>query len=421
MKRHMIYGLSAICLILTACGGKGQSSLPAMPVNTAALTTAAGETTAVQPTSVPALTTLSSATTRRTDAGSTLRSSQQTTTFSTVLTQKTFTTMTTTTRYVPPAKVTASHTVTVPSGTTVTTADAQQQQLLEAEQIARQIQEEVMLAEAALQSAKASLADAYTAHHAAQDAAALFETEHAEKLRQYAQGAQGFFMFAGAEDALQVLEHAEYASSTEIGAEGDATSLENMAASIAYIRKCNALRESEGLEPLMVTDRMMAIAQSNLNWSDGNVQHSGQFNVGENLAWGFADDDPFNGWYYAEKEIHGKHYQNIVNPEYAVTGFAVCSANRSGRYSESHGQVFDSASEGENKYTADEYEQRFNNYYNTVQQIRTEYTALQKAVTDTQAAASVQMLAVSQAEQTLHETEEAYKKAEERLAELRNE
>ena len=41
----------------------------------------------------------------------------------------------------------------------------------------------------------------------------------------------------------------KYLSSIELGKEGDATSLENMKASLKYIRECNDLRAKEGLPP----------------------------------------------------------------------------------------------------------------------------------------------------------------------------
>lgn len=158
-------------------------------------------------------------------------------------------------------------------------------------------------------------------------------------------GSKGFFQEHEAPGAAEALETATYASATNLGAEGDATSLENMRRSFQFMKECNAIRESEGLPPLKVTHSMMAYAQSNVNWSVNSCNHAHQFNVGENLALGYdakpyelgragnADEDcydnPFCGWYDKEKayletgEGVVGHYRNIVSKLYTVTGFAV--------------------------------------------------------------------------------------------------
>ena len=43
----------------------------------------------------------------------------------------------------------------------------------------------------------------------------------------------------------------------------------------------------------------MAISQSNTNASAYILNHTHQFGVGENLAWGYQN--PFDGWYTEEK------------------------------------------------------------------------------------------------------------------------
>ena len=420
MKRQMIYVLSAICLMMTACSGQdNEGSLPEMPRNTAGMTETTVQTTTAPVTtnsSVLTLTTLSSQQTSRLNAGSGLYTSLTVSSAATMLTLSTSSSpVTTTTVYIPPVTL---PTVTSSHSTTLAATSSKQDLIAEAELLARQLQDNMFLAENTVQAAKTALADANASLEQAQSAMESYQAEHEEDLQRYAAGSKGFFQHCGAQDAVDVLENAVYAFFTEIGNENDATSLKNMHAALELLKKCNELRVAEGMHPLKVTDRMMAIAQSNLNYSDEKVQHSQQFDEQENLAWGFSD--PFEGWYYGEKELKGEHYMKIVSPDFTVTGFAVCNANRSGRYTESHGQVFSSA-DTESAYTVAEYEQRFNEYYDSVQRVQTELSVLQKTVSDAQASAAAQVLAVSQAEQVLKEAEEAYTKAEEQLNQLRNE
>ena len=194
---------------------------------------------------------------------------------------------------------------------------------------------------------------------------------------EYDKGSFGFFEYVGAYDALDVLNNCKYASYTNKGSETYATNLENMKASFDFIRECNSLRTQEGTDPtngqtlgtLKVTDYMMATAQADANYSLTNIGHARQFDVGENLAWGYSD--PFVGWYDREKqqylsgisefEVIG-HYLNIVTSYYAVTGFAVAQG---GSYGIEHAQTFTYlyANDARN---VDEYEERFMDYYNRI-------------------------------------------------------
>lgn len=109
---------------------------------------------------------------------------------------------------------------------------------------------------------------------------------------------------------------------------------------------------------MKVSDTLMAMSMANVDWSDDNIGHSGQFDVGENMAWGYKD--PFDGWYTTEKANYEKdmtdgvldgqdkdgnavgetgHYLNVVNKSYAVTGFAI-SQNGTLGYGTTHGQTF---------------------------------------------------------------------------------
>ena len=95
------------------------------------------------------------------------------------------------------------------------------------------------------------------------------------------------------------------ASYTNLGQVDDATSLENMQASIAYLKECNEIRKQEGLPELKVSAWLMAVAQVNANHAKYNIEHAGVYVTGENLAWGYGDANtaasPYRGWYDEEK------------------------------------------------------------------------------------------------------------------------
>ncbi|MBR2521555.1 MAG: leucine-rich repeat protein, partial [Coriobacteriales bacterium] len=219
-------------------------------------------------------------------------------------------------------------------------------------------------------------------------------------------GSFGFFEYVGATDALDALNNSTYAYLTQQGDESDATSLENMRASIQWMRACNSIRSSLGLGELTVTDELMAKAQADANYSDTELSHARQFNVGENLAWNYGSN-PFIQWYdnekvyfdnawasitggsasdapvgaeakswydshesevnaYLENAYPNKsvgHYMNVINSSYGTTGFAICTRGSMSNWN-TYGQVFNfNSSDG---MSVDEYEQRFLAYYDLV-------------------------------------------------------
>lgn len=181
----------------------------------------------------------------------------------------------------------------------------------------------------------------------------------------------GFFQAVGASDAVAVLqEQNDISGYTKLGDEADATSLTNMLKSLDWIDECNNLRAQHGLAALKVTDYMMAVSQVQCNASAYTMGHTRQYNVGENLAWGYTGryyKDPFDGWYTEEKAEYDAgntdfsevgHYLNIVNDRYEVTGFA---QNQYSSYGATHEQSF-SFDEGDTAYTVAEYRTRLQNY-----------------------------------------------------------
>lgn len=196
------------------------------------------------------------------------------------------------------------------------------------------------------------------------------ENENAQKLKD---GSFAYFQDKGAAEALNALENSTYANLTIKGDAADATNFSNMLATFQWIRECNRLRELNNLEPLLVNDTLMAMAEADANYSDTVVGHAEQFSVGENCAWNFGSN-PFAQWYDEEKAIYDAmetpawtnetgHYLNIINPSYTTTGFAI--STRGTIYPYTYVQVF-STGEG---ISVDEYEKQVLEYYNSLQEV----------------------------------------------------
>lgn len=233
-------------------------------------------------------------------------------------------------------------------------------------------------------------------------------------------GVAGFYEKQGeaGQRALAILNYASSdqmktsARKTSIGTEDDATSLENTAASFAYLRKLNEIRKGEGLSEVKVTDVAMALAQGQANAS--KVEYGRAHNnellqyqngkylngYGENLYWTSGNgsvEKAYDGWYTKEKEVSewfdshpGKsidnatdraecakelklqsgyvqtgHYENIVDPDYTVAGYGI---NTDSRYGTTQINEFEKpvTMKNEPSYTVAEYEQLFLDYYSAV-------------------------------------------------------
>ena len=133
-------------------------------------------------------------------------------------------------------------------------------------------------------------------------------------------------------------------AATEIGAEDDATSLEDIREAIAFIDSGNSYRAKENLSPLKISSALMAMAELNANYQDGGLNHSGVFSALENLAyiqvggtWQYGtfpglDDNPYKGWYEDEKANYDSgnggatgHYETLTDRQgtMLLTGFGV--------------------------------------------------------------------------------------------------
>ena len=240
-------------------------------------------------------------------------------------------------------------------------------------------------------------------------------TDKEQAQAKIAQGSKGFFEAYGYTDALKILEKQSTANGgyTNIGAENDATSLENFKRALSMVRYGNTLRTTDtnvpGLSDLTVNPTLFAISQVQLNaTANGKIfGHSKLYRVGENIAaatYKSNDELLFNGWYTEEKQVYDYitakgwtkddlkndaakykevqqalnqkhpqvgHYTNIINKDYTTTGTAFIYSKDPAPdgWECNAGQVFDFVQYSSyittaNTMTIDEFEAKFNEYYN---------------------------------------------------------
>lgn len=231
-----------------------------------------------------------------------------------------------------------------------------------------------------------------------------FEAEHETQLNQLSLGIQGYYDSMGAFAASDILKdpRGKLAGHTHIGAENDATSLDNVINSISYLKEFNKIRASENLPELKVSMVLMAISQANANWQRdeaqiGNVAHASVYSTGENAAWGYGDAEtktsPFTAWYNLEKAWYSNgitdwhkigHYKNIVSQGYDYTGYAHIEE---GAYGSTDIQEFDhtygeegTASENDRIMSVEEFEKSLNQYVSNLKDVDTKHKTLLDAV-----------------------------------------
>lgn len=262
-------------------------------------------------------------------------------------------------------------------------------------------------ADAGAAAAAAAVSSAQSAYDAADAALKAAEDELAQYQEKAKLGSLGFFQEVGASYAAMLLANPGETSglgdkaNTNVGAENDATSLDNMKKALERMSKINELRASEGLKPLNVTDTLMAISQIQTNYAEKYRNHAGNaqdengnyictFPVSENLAWGASD--PFLYWFDKEKANYKKdmtdgvldgkdangnkvgqtgHYLNII-ADHTTTG---CAGIYGGKFL-CDGQVFSTGTNtgvghypvqtGDKEYSFDDYYKRFMTYYKKV-------------------------------------------------------
>ena len=248
-----------------------------------------------------------------------------------------------------------------------------------------------------------------------------FETQYATELVRLNQGSKGYFDSIGCSDLANYVfkvddsSKGKLASYTHLGQVDDATNLENMQASIAYMKECNEIRKQEGLPELKVSAWLMAVAQVNANHAKFNIGHAGVYITGENLAWGYGeantDASPYRGWYDEEKAeyLAGNHnfsdighYLNIIEGRYTLTGYAI---GTNGKYSTTHSQEFLDDVMGVDddvQMTVSEFEQSFNDYCNNLKSVDSQHKALQDAVKNAASLNTKDDTALKQAESELN-------------------
>ena len=164
--------------------------------------------------------------------------------------------------------------------------------------------------------------------------------------------------------------------------------LDNIRKALTIVDQTNAARAARGLSELKVTPTLMAQSAIQTNVSTKLVHHSNIFDIGENLAWGYAYDKAVNDAWMSEESAYNKyvaehpdrkivwenanshwnwshanpdiahtvgHYLNIIDPHCAAMGAAYSKID-SGKWSESEGEVFTlSLPSGERTYTTAEF------------------------------------------------------------------
>lgn len=277
--------------------------------------------------------------------------------------------------------------------------------------------------EAEKQTAAKNLADAKNAltglEAEVKNAQDVFDSLKKQKEDQ-AKGSYGLFAYLNDQNAMNVFttpendsnNYADFIKYTNLGKDGDATSIENLKKTLAFIRECNELRKSEGKEELKITNLLMAQAEADANYSANIFEHAKRFPVSENIAYG--SEDPYEGWYTMEKFVFEHkndanfeeefkqqfpyysfenyknmtgHYRNIINSNYHFTGYGICT---NGTYYNLHAQTFYyvNSDSTDLSYTVDEYESLLNKYIATlvtqdqIDQAQTTLDNANKAVAD---------------------------------------
>lgn len=262
-----------------------------------------------------------------------------------------------------------------------------------------------------------------------------FESKYATELSRLTAGSKGYFESLGcSEDVLSVFKvddsyQGEVAGYTHMGQTGDATSLENMKASIPYLRECNEIRKKDGLPELSVSMFMMAIAQVNANYAQVEGNHSSAYGTCENLAWGYGEAgtgaSPFRGWYDYEKKQYDAgnhkfsevgHYLNIVHPANTITGFALQKVNGvyAQEFCEPNSFVKDVI------LSVDEFETSFDNYYNNLKSVDAQHKALKDAVNNASGATTKDDTALKNAEALLNTKKNALTGLQNKLTQVNN-
>ena len=278
------------------------------------------------------------------------------------------------------------------------------------------LQEAVELARVKFEDAKAKfdaessqLNDKKAAVEAAQKKLESLNDAYQDALNQWNQGSYGYFKSIHAEYPLYMMEDENLTNKDnlyecKLGADTDPTNLDNMIATIDYIKQCNALRKQNGLNELKVDLSLVVIAQIDASGNIAQLEHNskwdhlGLYNCGENIAYGSKHYNPFKGWYDSEYKLYqdaiasGKypnlenmtsmevystwpdlwekigHYYNILDERYNYTGFALGQTVKVNPGCIDYSQTFGFTG-SDYTMTVDEYEKSLTSYVNGLKDV----------------------------------------------------
>ena len=278
------------------------------------------------------------------------------------------------------------------------------------------LQEAVELARTKFEEAKAKfdaessqLNDKKAAVEAAQKKLESLNDAYQDALNQWNQGSYGYFKSIHAEYPLYMMEDENLINKDnlyecKLGADTDPTNLDNMIATIDYIKQCNALRKQNGLNELKVDLSLVVIAQIDASGNITQLEHNskwthlGLYNCGENIAYGSKHYNPFKGWYDSEYKLYqdaiasGKypnlenmtsmevystwpdlwekigHYYNILDERYNYTGFALGQTVKVNPGCNDYSQTFGFTG-SDYTMTVDEYEKSLTSYVNGLKDV----------------------------------------------------
>ena len=187
-------------------------------------------------------------------------------------------------------------------------------------------------------------------------------------------GAVGFYEANGDSVAVSIINDGNNTARSEgltsgmtsNGAAGDATNLDLMESALSVITRCNQFRNAGGVSSLVVSDRLMALAQVNANHSAPAVAHwstiLNRYSISENLTYYY--DDPFQFWYYEEVSWGGPHFQNIMKADHIVTGAALNTKTGTKIYCQDFGtsRALSNVGGYGTTYSVSDYAKRLSNY-----------------------------------------------------------
>lgn len=290
------------------------------------------------------------------------------------------------------------------------------------------------------------------------------------------QGALGFYQFlaesdsAGSSNAVSILTKASVNDQlsdnmkTKIGAEGDATSLENMKKALDFLASGSQLRAADhpDLTKWKVTNTIMAAAQVytnakpdaageyTLTYQAYNEVFSNGLVLQEQISGTGIGEDLYQGWYTEEKavleyyaeyirenngaiptveevasalnisvdKVKATHYQRIIDSNYEYTGIGYNNNPALNANGDTAVQIFAQPASGEKSYTIDEYRVLFDAYYSSVTKALTDaladLAAKQSALAELQKNGGLndkEVQAIADAEAAVEEAQNKYASA----------